>query len=153
MRYFPIVNFRNFLLELLFALDFIIELTIMLLRQSVWVAVKISALAFHSQQPNLFIAIEASLLIFLLLLRRLQTQLLYFLTQKLFSGAYRGRCLGWRFYLNFFLFHYIFFSGINKEILVTRRTETWETLGAIKQVAVTTEGLLFFGLSVLLNTH
>lgn len=73
-----------------------IEFAIMVLRQSMRVAVHETALAFDSQQSRLLIATEAPFLVLLLPPRRLQTQFLHRLQQLPLRHALGGVGFGRR---------------------------------------------------------
>lgn len=68
------------------------------------VAVNVTALAFDAQQAYLFIAIETSLPILLLLFLRLEAQLFHRLDHLLFGHAHGSRGFCWGLGDTFFLF-------------------------------------------------
>lgn len=94
-----------------------VEPAIVDLGHAVGVAVDVPALALDAQQPSLLIAIEAALLVLLLLLHWLQTQLLHRVQQLLFGHAGGGQGLGRRLYHDFFLFGTLAFPESRRDYL------------------------------------
>lgn len=101
---FTVVHLHDLLLQLLLPPLLVVERTLVVLWQSMSVAVDEPALALDAQQSHFLAALEASLAVFLLLLFWLKTQLFHGLDHLLLShaggsGGEDGRLLGY-----FFLF-------------------------------------------------
>ena len=77
MGYLPVIHFDHLLFQFVLASLLMIEITLVILRQSMGITKDVAAFTFNAQQPYLFVAIKASLLVRLHALDGLEGQLFH----------------------------------------------------------------------------